>query len=144
MNMADDFDDLFRPEADELPADGTRPQGSGGIFVVEGETEINGEEFESRFGGPVVIAEMEFDETENPLAPTPLPPDPKGQAAAEADAFKRWPKIEAAHSLGPNLPLNAPPEAIAARKAQFARAIVHFKAVQAAETEAGHSTPNAD
>src|SRR5665213_3301107 len=136
--MADDFDDFFRPDAEELPADGVAPARRGGVIVVESEAPMCAEEFEARWGGPYVLHPVEFDDLSDingadmigTMAPA-LPPDPALVAAADLDDYKRWPIIEAACTLGPNLSPNATPAEIAARKVQFEKAIIHFRRVQA-------------
>ena len=130
--MADDFEDFFRPDADELPADGVAPARLGGVIVVESETEMCREEFEARFGGPMPLQVVEFDDSADDDALPSMKPDPRQVEAAERDACARWPVIEAARTLGPDLKTKqATPEAIAARKAQFEKAVAHFRRVQA-------------
>jgi hypothetical protein len=130
--MADDFEDFFRPDADELPADGVAPARLGGVIVVESETEMCAEEFSARFGGPMPLSPVEFDDSADDNAPPSMPADPKQVEAAERDAYARWPIIEGARTLGPNLKIKqATPEAITARKIQFEKAVAHFRRVQA-------------
>jgi len=131
--MADNFDDdFFRPDADALPADGVAPARLGGLIVVESETELCAEEFDARFGGPMPLSPVEFDDSADDNAPPSMPPDPKQVEAVERDAYARWPIIEAARTLGPDLKTKqATPELIAARKAKFDKAVEHFRRVQA-------------